>query len=310
MGTPYGEIGVVNAMNNDMKNKMRQKVKTLFNYWHNITLPSNYNVVSLPGESFDFETHVADRAGKKNQNENLLLWMYENDSKLHNKFKKTVEKHGKDSGHTFLYLRENVPPISSFKVLPTFAWYDFCGNPTKQRFNCLYNKDVNKNTVAVVTYNTRTRLHKHLHPMVMPHLGGNYVEKANCEVLTNRLPYVLFSHNYKQKKHGIPMVMTALTNSKQLANVYNKNSKRFSSIEDNNLLLPKISLKKTGKGKRAGKVISNIENIYMDILLGSEDDKIMEQYKITRNQLSGYKRTITHKKKVNKLKEFVIGLKS
>ena len=38
----------------------------------------------------------------------------------------------------------------------------------------------------------------------------------------------------------------------------------------------------------------------MDILLGSEDDKIMEQYKITRNQLSGYKRTITHKKKVNK----------
>ena len=64
MGTPYGEIGVVNAMNNDMKNKMRQKVKTLYNYWHNITLPSNYNVVSLPGESFDFETHVADRAGK------------------------------------------------------------------------------------------------------------------------------------------------------------------------------------------------------------------------------------------------------
>ena len=97
-------------------------------------------------------------------------------------------------------------------------------------------------------------------------------------------------------------------NAPQLANVYNKNSKRFSSIEDNNLLLPKISLKKTGKGKRAGKVINNIENIYMDILLGSEDDKIMEQHKITKNQLSGYKRTITHKRKVNKLKEFVMGL--
>ena len=78
MVTPHGEIGVVNAMkHNDMKNKMRQKVKTLFNYWHNITLPINYNVVSLPGESFDFEEHVADRAGTKNPEENLLLWMYE-----------------------------------------------------------------------------------------------------------------------------------------------------------------------------------------------------------------------------------------
>ena len=179
MVTPHGEIGVVNAMkHNDMKNKMRQKVKTLFNYWHNITLPINYNVVSLPGESFDFEEHVADRAGTKNPEENLLLWMYENDSKIYNKFKDHLCMDN-SRADMFLYLREKAPPISWFKALPTFAWYDFCGNPTKQRFNCIYNKDVNKNTVAVVTYNTRTRLHTHLHPMVMPELGGNYVEQAN-----------------------------------------------------------------------------------------------------------------------------------
>ena len=206
----------------------------------------------------------------------------------------------------FLYLRENVPPISWFKALPTFAWYDFCGNPTKQRFNCIYNKDVNKNTVAVVTYNTRTRLHKHLHPMVMPELGGNYVEQANCEVLTNRLPYVLFSHNYKQKKYGIPMVMTALTNSKQLANVYNKNAKRFSSVEDNDLLLKKV--RKVKPKKHISKSVINVENIYMDILMGSQDKDLMEQHRITKNQLSGYKRTITHKRKVGKLKDFVMGL--
>ena len=308
MVAPHGEIGVVNAMkHNDMKKKMRQKVKTLFNYWHNITLPINYNVVSLPGESFDFEGHVADRAGTKNPNENLLLWMYENDSKIYNKFKDHYEDNLGSRASMFLYLRENVPPISWFKALPTFAWYDFCGNPTKQRFNCIYNKDVNKNTVAVVTYNTRTRLHKHLHPMVMPELGENYVEQASREVLTNRLPYVLFSHNYKQKRYGIPMVMTALTNSKQLANVYNKNAKRFSSVEDNNLFIKKAE-KARVKKHIDNPIKYNIENIYMDILMGSKDKDLMEQHSITKNQLSGYKRTVTHKRKVGKLKEFVMGL--
>ena len=102
------------------------------------------------------------------------------------------------------------------------------------------------------------------------------------------------------------MVMTALTNSKQLANVYNKNAKRFSSVEDNDLLLKKV--RKVKPKKHISKSVINVENIYMDILMGSQDKDLMEQHKITKNQLSGYKRTITHKRKVGKLKDFVMGL--
>ena len=103
------------------------------------------------------------------------------------------------------------------------------------------------------------------------------------------------------------MVMTALTNSKQLANVYNKNAKRFSSVEDNNLFIKKAE-KARVKKHIDNPIKNNIENIYMDILMGSKDKDLMEQHSITKNQLSGYKRTVTHKRKVGKLKEFVMGL--
>ena len=76
-------------MNNPEKNRMRKKVISLFNYWKNVTRPTKYNVVSLPGESFDFEAHALD---KVKSDENMLLFMYEKSREIFDSFKDSVEE--------------------------------------------------------------------------------------------------------------------------------------------------------------------------------------------------------------------------
>ena len=76
-------------MNNPEKNRMRKKVISLFNYWKNVTRPTKYNVVSLPGESFEFEAHALD---KVKSDENMLLFMYEKSREIFDSFKDSVEE--------------------------------------------------------------------------------------------------------------------------------------------------------------------------------------------------------------------------
>jgi len=278
---------------------MRAKVNYLFNYWHNTTKPFMYNVVSLPGDSFEFESHVRGRVGKHWVGEKCIQWMFETNSKVYNKHQKDYNEVINAHSNMFmeLYLPTSISPLGYFKGLPTFAWYDFCGNATKERFNCIYNQDVNDNTVAVVTFNARARRPDLLHSMVKSDYFKNSAEAATCEYLTKRLPHVLFSHHYKQKSKGIPMVMIALTNSKTLFNVYNKAGHRFTSAEDNKVLL---------KGKRKpSKLKKNVKDLYMALLYKSDDAKIMKRFNITIKQLAGYKRTITHKRNQNELEKFI-----
>ena len=71
------------------KARMRNGVFSLFKYWKNITKPTHYNVVSLPGESFEFELKALEL---ETEGEYMNLHMYEKLQKIHEKHDSFVKK--------------------------------------------------------------------------------------------------------------------------------------------------------------------------------------------------------------------------
>ena len=50
---------------NKEKSRMRDGVLRLFHYWKKYTKPDYYNVVTLPGESFEFELNALEQEDEK-----------------------------------------------------------------------------------------------------------------------------------------------------------------------------------------------------------------------------------------------------
>jgi len=280
------------AMNNETKNIMRGKVKTLFNYWLNVTKPSDYFVVSLPGESnFDFENHCAEQ---RKDFTRQTQFMYENKRSVYNQFKDI-----NDADNSLLnvnaqshYIYSDIPKVSKFSVLPTFAWYDFCGIATTDRYNCIDSQPVNKNSVVVVTFNDKPRRKDTLHFKVgLTHDKNNKpdIEQAlKQDLKVTGFKHHLFTHRYKCKKNGINMIMLAFTNNKALNNVYSKKKGRFTDVPYNQVK-PLI--------KEGRTLLKNIKKlIALHIVCGSDDEFIRESYGLTKMQLAGHKRNVTHKK--------------
>ena len=253
-------------MNNPEKNRMRKKVISLFNYWKNVTRPTKYNVVSLPGESFDFEAHALD---KVKSDENMLLFMYEKSREIFDSFKDSVEE--TMSG---FYINQSLPSSSAFACLPTFAWYDFCGNPTPKRMEVISN-DMGSQSVFVVTFANKFRRPENL--------NADLLKRGTESFLKDKLKKMsfLFSEQYKCKAKGIPMIMMAFTNSKSLATVWDK----FGAM--------KRSQPKTKQPSLCSQIITLLDK-------GVSDTKIRAKFKLRKMQLAGYKRARTIQKRSKK----------
>lgn len=294
------------AMNNETKNIMRSKVKTLFNYWLNVTKPSDYFVVSLPGESnFDFENHCAEQ---RKDYTRQTQFMYENKRSVYNRFKDVNEvETTEDGGVQAHYIFSNIPKLSKFSILPTFAWYDFCGTATKDRYNCLDLQSANKNSVVVVTFNDKPRRKDTLHFKVgLTHDKNNRpdIEQAlKQDLKVTGFKHHLFTHRYKCKKNGINMIMLAFTNNKALNNVYSKKKGRFTDVARfTNAKQNKVNvLIKEGKT-----LLKNIKKlIALHIVCGADDEFIRESYGLTKMQLAGHKRNVTVKKMKGELMTYL-----
>ena len=249
-------------MNNPEKNRMRKKVVSLFNYWKNVTHPTKYNVVSLPGESFEFETHASD---KVKSDEKMLLFMYEKSREIFDAWKDSVEK-----TMDGFYINQSIPITSAFACLPTFAWYDFCGNPTTKRMEVI-NDNMGNQSVLVITFMNRFR-----HPET---LNGKLVKLGTETFLAQKLNKMsfLFSEQYKCKAKGMPMIMIAFTNSKSLASVWGK------------------CAAKTQPKKKEPSICSQIIKL---LDRGVSDKKIRAKFKLRKMQLAGYKRVRTIQKRL------------
>jgi hypothetical protein len=244
-------------MNNPEKNRMRKKVISLFNYWKNVTHPAKYNVVSLPGESFEFEAHALD---KVKSDENMLLFMYEKNREIFDSWKDSVEE-----TMDGFYINQSLPVSSAFACLPTFAWYDFCGNPTPKRMEVI-SDDMGNQSVFIVTFANKFRR--------PASLSGNLLKLGTEVFLKNKLNKMslLFSEQYKCKTKGMPMIMMAFTNSKSLANVWDKFGAKAQP--------------KKRESSLCWQIIALLDK-------GVSDRKIRTKFKLRKMQLAGYKRTRT-----------------
>ena len=251
-------------MNNPEKNRMRKKVISLFNYWKNVTRPTKYNVVSLPGESFEFEVHALD---KVKSDESMLLFMYEKSREIFDSWKDSV----KETMSGF-YINQSLPSSSAFACLPTFAWYDFCGNPTPKRMEVISN-DMGSQSVFIVTFANKFRRPASLSGSLLK-LGTEVFLKSKL----NKMSF-LFSEQYKCKTKGMPMIMMAFTNSKSLATVWGTSAAKTCPAQKE----PSI----------CSKVIEMLDK-------GVSDKVIKAKFKLRKMQLAGYKRVRTIRKNLQK----------
>jgi hypothetical protein len=255
-----------------------------------VTKPSDYFVVSLPGESnFDFENHCS---RQRKDFTRQTQFMYENKRSVYNEYKAINEIDNEAGGAQSHYIFSDIPKLSKFSILPTFAWYDFCGTATKDRYNCLDLQSANKNSVVVVTFNDKPRRKDTLHFKVgLTHDKNNRpdIEQAlKQDLKVTGFKHHLFTHRYKCKKNGINMIMLAFTNNKALNNVYSKKKGRFTDVPYNQVK-PLI--------KEGRTLLKNIKKlIALHIVCGSDDEFIRESYGLTKMQLAGHKRNVTHKK--------------
>ena len=248
---------------NNEKGRMRDGVFNLYKYWKNITKPTYYNVVSLPGESFEFETEALKL---EKENEYMTLHMYEKLEKVYSKQESVVEKDDLLSQEGVFYKNESLPPVSAFANAPTFAWADLCGNPTPKNVE-LFSNSMAKKSVLVITFADRFRRPAGMDKEVLAFGAVTYMRHKLSKMT------FLFSVNYKCKTKGMPMVMMAFTNSKSLAGIVKKGS----------------PVRTPSKGKAIGEQQVLFSEVLALINKGRSNEYIMSKLKLRKMELAGYK---------------------
>ena len=268
---------------NEDKNKMRAKVVSLYNYWQNIVKPQNYNVVTLPETNFELEQHAISRVEPEHR---AVIHMYEKNKQVWEANKKQVENIDKE-GDNFLsfYINGEIPPVSCFANLPTFAWYDYCGIPTTDKVENLLGEMANK-SVLIFTFANRHRRREGLHPEIKNvyscYSRIHTADFFRVKLGEHNLSHELFGFEYTSK--ATPMIMLAFTNCKSLASIYTRGNKN--------------SFKKLKKFKDTSN--ESVDHIYRALLSRQNTDDggtayCMQKFNLRKMQVAGYKRTITHK---------------
>ena len=272
---------------NEDKNKMRAKVVSLYNYWQNIAKPQNYNVVSLPETNFDLEQHAISRVEPEHR---AVIHMYEKNKQVWEANKNRAKNIGNE-GDNFLsfYINGEIPPVSSFANLPTFAWYDYCGIPTTDKVENLLGEMANK-SVLIFTFANRHRRREGLHPEIK-NVYSCYSRIHTADFFRVKLGEYNLSHElfgFEYTSKATPMIMLAFTNCKTLASIYTRGNKN--------------SFKKLKKFKDTDTSSNNesVDHIYRALLSrqNTEDGGTaycMQKFNLRKMQVAGYKRTITHK---------------
>lgn len=264
----------------------------------------NMLVSSLPGESWEFEKHVAKMTHvyKLLENENdcmdglMYLEMYENKKKVYNKnqeifnsFKiSTAQCCEKFNLSEKIYTCSYNYKTMNFKKEPhkdwnLFRWHDYCGLPTKRIIDDIHFPQ-NK-SVFIFTFSTSWR-RKDSIPKELKDLAEKYGE---AEALCSYFSFLAKEHGYKSlfkceyKSSKTPMVIFALTNDKKLcspkiidlyADKLTKGRKTMSHKLDD--LAPEIK-----------------EQVYTCLKDNVEDGVILSKYGISKKRLGSYKAHIT-----------------
>ena len=281
-----------NNMKNPVKNATRHLVMKAYDTF--VKNKPNVSVISLPGAVWEFETYVlshldfADNFGASYVLD-MTLCEWNKHVYNHNKrpisnlfdYNKTsdyvLSRIGSDNYHNET-LNEKI--VSNAKSNNVFAWFDFCGNPSKENID-LINTAIGKNVCLVFTFNTHWRCNSNVDPEVGRIAANTYKSYAIWSVFKS-LSYVhklkmIWSFEYISNHN--PMITLCLSNDENIIN--------DASLTNN---LPQMVIDKTNKNNKNKRDLSAV---YVDVKNKIDANTICTNHNISNRTLAAVKAWVT-----------------
>lgn len=268
------------------------------------------SVLSLPGEVWKFEEHVLLTHYSKNLKE-TELFCFENDKnkiinnaqkgnkrlrnfvrRQHNLFSLSClndyfildEAHAKN-GIQLGYFEDF---ISTDYVInyDSFCWFDYCGNPSKDRLDNFVTCNNNSFCgVDVFTFSTGWRREDNVDPSILEDSKTIGPAKAILKYFQDKIANTSFKiiFNIEYVSNHTPMIIIAITNDTNILN-----NLKWQKYNEKPILIKKKA------GNKKVKTVKNDYTLVYEDLRNKVDEKIIvEKHKINKHQLAACKAWVT-----------------
>lgn len=270
-------------------------------------------VLSLPGEVWKFEEHVLLTHYSKNL-ENTELICFENDK---NKIIHNAQK-GNKRLRNFVHRQHNFFPLSCLDdyfildqahrknginlgyyedfistdydiMYDSFCWFDYCGNPSKDRLDnlviCDDNSPYSFYSVDVFTFSTGWRREDNILPSILEDSKTIGPAKAILKYFQDKIANTSFKivFDIEYVSNHTPMIIIAITNDPNILN-----NLKWQKYNEKPILI-----KRKTKTKAEKKVKNDYTLVYEDLRNKVDEKIIIEKHKINKHQLGACKAWVT-----------------
>ena len=217
-------------MKNDCKNAIRYLVSKTYEVY--AKYKNSISVLSLPGESWEFENHILNHQDYRNCIQqipmDLQLLCFEKSFRTYS-VSNLLDKN-KDNNTQYINDKLNLDHLKLLQNKNKFLWFDFCGNPSVESLKFLSSSFVQgEKTCAIFTFTLLWRKRDNL-PIEIDSLSNSnsnqeaieiYFKQAikdlnaNIEGYTGRIA-LLWKYSYISSR--APMICFCVTNDSVLKN--------------------------------------------------------------------------------------------
>ena len=217
-------------MKNDCKNAIRYLVSKTYEVY--AKYKNSISVLSLPGESWEFENRVLDHQDYRNLVQqipmDLQLLCFEKSFRTYS-VSNLLDKN-KDNNTQYINDKVTLDHLKLLKNKNKFLWFDFCGNPSVESLQFLNSSFVQgEKTCAIFTFTLLWRKRDNL-PIEIDNLSQSNTNEeaiehyfkqalkdlnANIEGYSNKIT-LLWKYTYISSR--APMICLCITNDSTLKN--------------------------------------------------------------------------------------------
>lgn len=217
-------------MKNDCKNAIRYLVSKTYETY--AKYKNSISVLSLPGESWEFENHILNHQDYRNCIQqipmDLQLLCFEKSFRTYS-VSNLLDKN-KDNNTQYINDKLNLDHLKLLQNKNKFLWFDFCGNPSVESLKFLSSSFVQgEKTCAIFTFTLLWRKRDNL-PLEIDSLSESNTNEeaiqiyfkqalkdlnANIEGYSNKIT-LLWKYTYISSR--APMICLCVTNDSTLRN--------------------------------------------------------------------------------------------
>ena len=217
-------------MKNDCKNAIRYLVSKTYEVY--AKYKNSISVLSLPGESWEFENHILNHQDYRNCIQqipmDLQLICFEKSFRTYS-VSNLLDKN-KDNNTQYINDKVTVDHFKLLKNKNKFLWFDFCGNPSAESLKFLNSSFIQgEKTCAIFTFTLLWRKRDNL-PLEIDNLSKSNTNQeaiqiyfkealkdlnANIEGYSNKIT-LLWKYTYISSR--APMICLCITNDSTLKN--------------------------------------------------------------------------------------------